>query len=443
VLSRKQSVRLLFGAVIVLSFLPVSHAYLGAADSSDIESQQGETVADERASATVIVADSHGGGTISVIDSNGTLTYFDDAHDAYHDVDQVGGREMTVEYLAHDVIPGRECGDRGSGGHGCIVTVIERLDIRTGEVTELRRRVRPDRGSTAAHDFDRVDEEHVLIAEIGEPDRVSLVNTETGISNWTWDVQAEYPISSGGIYPGDWTHLNDVEVVAEGRYMVSLRNQDQVVFVNRTTGLDESWTLGEDDEHDTLYEQHNPDYIDERHGGPAVVVADSENGRAVEYQRADGSWERSWSWTDDRLQWPRDVDRLPNGNTLITDTNGGRIIEVDREGKIVWSVDYPGPYESERLDTPSESGGGESAASLGMRASGTASGAESEAETGPARAIVGLFPSLLINGALYVLPVWFSPIAVVGLFSAFGAAVAWGLFELHQSPYRLEITRHD
>jgi hypothetical protein len=443
VLPRTQAVRLLFAAVIALSFLPVTHAYLGAGDSYDIESQQGEAVADERASATVIVADSHGGGTISVIDPDGTLVYFNDTRDAYHDVDQVDGREQTVEYVAHDFIPGRECGERGSGSQGCYVTVIERLDIRTGEVTELYRRVRPGQGSTAAHDFERVDENHVLIAEIGEPDRVTLVNTETGISNWTWRVQADYPISSGGLYPGDWTHLNDVEVVADGRIMVSLRNQDQVVFVNRSTGLDESWTLGEDDEHDTLYEQHNPDYIDESRGGPAVLVADSENSRAVEYQREKGSWERTWRWKDDRLQWPRDVDRLPNGHTLITDTNGGRVIEVDRRGEIVWSIEYAGPYESERLDTPKESGGGESAASLGMNTSRGAAGTEREGGSGVARQIAGLFPSLLINGALYLLPVWFSPIAVVGLFSAVAAAVAWGLFELHQAPYRLEITRRD
>ena len=46
--------------------------------------------------------------------------------------------------------------------------------------------------------------------------------------------------------------------------------------------------------------------------------------------------------TDDRgrekRDWPFTAIRLKDGNTLIGCTNGNRIIEVDAEGKIVWSV---------------------------------------------------------------------------------------------------------
>lgn len=46
--------------------------------------------------------------------------------------------------------------------------------------------------------------------------------------------------------------------------------------------------------------------------------------------------------TDDRgrekRDWPFTAIRLKNHNTLIACTNGNRIIEVDEEGKIVWSV---------------------------------------------------------------------------------------------------------
>ena len=46
--------------------------------------------------------------------------------------------------------------------------------------------------------------------------------------------------------------------------------------------------------------------------------------------------------TDDRgrakRDWPFTAIRLANGNTLIGCTNGNRIIEVDAKGKIVWSV---------------------------------------------------------------------------------------------------------
>jgi hypothetical protein len=47
--------------------------------------------------------------------------------------------------------------------------------------------------------------------------------------------------------------------------------------------------------------------------------------------------------TDDRgrakRDWPFTAIRLKDGNTLIGCTNGNRIIEVDGKGKIVWSVD--------------------------------------------------------------------------------------------------------
>ena len=47
--------------------------------------------------------------------------------------------------------------------------------------------------------------------------------------------------------------------------------------------------------------------------------------------------------TDDRgrkkRDWPFSAIRLENGNTLISCTNGNRVIEVDGENQIVWSVD--------------------------------------------------------------------------------------------------------
>ena len=37
--------------------------------------------------------------------------------------------------------------------------------------------------------------------------------------------------------------------------------------------------------------------------------------------------------------WPFTAIRLANGNTVVGCTNGNRVIEIDSEGKIVWSVD--------------------------------------------------------------------------------------------------------
>jgi hypothetical protein len=60
-----------------------------------------------------------------------------------------------------------------------------------------------------------------------------------------------------------------------------------------------------------------------------------------EYDPASGEVVRTIA-TDDRGRtrhdWPFTAIRLANGDTLISCTNGNRIIEVDREGNIVWSV---------------------------------------------------------------------------------------------------------
>lgn len=40
----------------------------------------------------------------------------------------------------------------------------------------------------------------------------------------------------------------------------------------------------------------------------------------------------------DKRDWPFTAIRLDNGNTLIGCTNGNRVIEIDENGKIVWSV---------------------------------------------------------------------------------------------------------
>lgn len=61
-----------------------------------------------------------------------------------------------------------------------------------------------------------------------------------------------------------------------------------------------------------------------------------------EYDPKTGEVVKSFS-TDDRgrekRDWPFTAIRLENGNTLIGCTNGNRVIEVDSAGKIVWSVD--------------------------------------------------------------------------------------------------------
>ena len=61
-----------------------------------------------------------------------------------------------------------------------------------------------------------------------------------------------------------------------------------------------------------------------------------------EYSRKTGAVVDSFP-TDDRgrekRDWPFTAIRLANGHTVIGCTNGNRVIEIDKDGKIAWSVD--------------------------------------------------------------------------------------------------------
>ena len=86
--------------------------------------------------------------------------------------------------------------------------------------------------------------------------------------------------------------------------------------------------LGEDDNYATLYEQHNPTYLESENGTPTIswptprtTGSWSTNGRGT---AGNGTWERTWTLSGD-LDWPRDADRLANGNTLVVDSMNNRV----------------------------------------------------------------------------------------------------------------------
>ncbi|MFQ3319609.1 MAG: hypothetical protein ACI80F_001680 [Natronomonas sp.] len=87
-------------------------------------------------------------------------------------------------------------------------------------------------------------------------------------------------------------------------------------------------------------------------GTPTVLIADSRNDRVVEYAREDGEWTRAWVLRGGGLDEPRDADRLPNGNTLVVDRRGDRLLEVTPTGEVVWEFYAPWqPYDAERIGT--------------------------------------------------------------------------------------------
>lgn len=475
--SSKLLVRGVFLVLILGSLLVVGGAYATAA----FNSSPAETAADRYASGntdpavapangtTVIATDSNSWlgqksdnprskAELIATAPNGSVSYYNDSHTRYWDVDPVPGTNATVEYAYADHMNASQCPafqedayydsneyansvdrstwqayarasmDASSGA--CTRNGIERVNLSTGEVTPIYSVPTPGKESTRWHDADRINDTHLAVADI-YLDRVFIVNTTSKRITWSWnarDAPEQFdPSQTGGPHPTDWTHMNDVEVLPDGRLMASPRNNDRVIFLDPrqppTEALDTNWTLGAEDETDTLYEQHNPDYIPPKQGGPAVLVADSENNRVVEYQRENGEWNRTWSWSDSRAQWIRDADRLPNGHTLISDSNGNRVFEVNRQGEIVWQTETAFPYEAERLTTDDESAGGPSAQSTALAARN--SGPIEQAWLGVKDVLAG--PAF--SAIYYVAPYWVGMVELVALI-VFGVSVlGWLLAE--------------
>lgn len=210
------------------------------------------------------------------------------------------------------------------------------------------------------HDVDRLPNGNTAIADMGN--NRAFVANQSGNITWEWRAAKHLgPNSSfrqqygGPENPGrerDWTHLNDIDRLDNGNFVLSIRNFDTVIEVNPETKKIVSMT-GQPGNRSLMNHQHNP-YRFTRWG--TVLIADSENNRIVEIDRQ--SEEIIWKYGGkDLLRYPRDADRLPDGNTLITDTLNNRVIEINPQGEIVW--EYEGvriPYSADRLSVPEEEG---------------------------------------------------------------------------------------
>jgi hypothetical protein len=210
-------------------------------------------------------------------------------------------------------------------------------------------------------------------ALLSDMDRERIVIVRNGSVVWQWNASTFYD-APPDVTRRDWLHVNDVDVIEPDRYLVSVRNANQLLVVDRQEGVVEVINEDTDASDDgacqhrgqlkdfdgdgdircgdptVLNHQHNPQWL----GDGAVLVADSDNDRVVELHRQpNGSWVPAWTATSAdgvTLQWPRDADRLENGHTLITDTLNRRIVEINETGHVFWSYETQRiPYEADRL----------------------------------------------------------------------------------------------
>ena len=148
------------------------------------------------------------------------------------------------------------------------------------------------------------------------------------------------------IYP----HINSVFSMPNGDILISMRHTDTVAIIDKATG-DVKWRWGPGE----IAHQHDASLLDngnilifdngcQRRGyGPTYS-------RVVEVNPATGKieWEyKSDPPTDFYTAIEGGCERLPNGNTLITESTKGLVFEVTHKGEIVWEYVVPFYYWGE------------------------------------------------------------------------------------------------
>lgn len=169
---------------------------------------------------------------------------------------------------------------------------------------------------------------------------------------------------------GDVLHTNTVEELggpipgapagfAPGNLLISLREIDVVAVVDPEARR-VVWAR-----HGPWDAQHEPSPLDggalllfdnlgNGGGNPGGSAPRPRGGRARVLEVHPGSGEVLWSWTGDppgtlSSDLAGSCARLPNGNTLVTESVPGRAYEIDPEGRVVWEFRSPhraGPDDS-------------------------------------------------------------------------------------------------
>jgi hypothetical protein len=160
---------------------------------------------------------------------------------------------------------------------------------------------------------------------------------------------------------GDFFHTNNVDVLAPGaaswlgpeasdqQVLLSMRELNAIGTLDLETELF-SWA-----QQGPWLGQHDPDLLPNGHillfdnfghygpGGVSRVIEFDPKSLGIVW-RYEGTEQQPF-WSNVRGA----QERLPNGNTLITESEGGRLLEVSPEGEIVWEYVNPVRNDDRKL----------------------------------------------------------------------------------------------
>lgn len=171
-------------------------------------------------------------------------------------------------------------------------------------------------------------------------DKIAEIDRDSGEIIWEWRLQDELTISNYEFNckgkDNEWAHVNGLEYLPEtDAFLISPRNLNTVIMVSRETG-DIIWEIPAD----TVTAQHDPTLLD---NGNILIFNNLHTPKTSQVLE--------WDWKNDAYIWDytspdffssfiSGAQRLPNGNTLITQGDDGRLFEVTSDGEIVWEYFY-------------------------------------------------------------------------------------------------------
>ena len=211
------------------------------------------------------------------------------------------------------------------------------------------------RTEKVSHDADRLPNGNILFA-FGNEDKITDAQvkevTPEGEVVWAWYAKDEYDKSPyKEISKQGWTHTNAVLRMDNGDTLISPRNFNMLIEVDKAGKIVK--TIG----NGLMKYQHDPVFLS---NGNLLFANHDKPNEVIEIDP--NTTEVIWKFTISKPSMApvRDVNRLPNGNTLITGSSA--LIEVTPDGEIVWrlklknveltqsTASQKGFYKAERIE---------------------------------------------------------------------------------------------
>lgn len=177
--------------------------------------------------------------------------------------------------------------------------------------------------------------------------------TRQGKVVWSWDGVAAFdhpPFAD--VDKEGWMHVNSLTRLANSNTLISIRNFNTVVEVDK--GGDVFWSVTFRSRGGKGFPatdgpikgagNHEPELLENGN----LLLALRKPHRYIEVDRESKTIVWKWSHPDGKraMKTNREANRLPNGNTLVSSRD--RLYEVTRDGEIVWQVNAPSGGKNRR-----------------------------------------------------------------------------------------------